>query len=72
MEKKKPIKYGNFKITESDAKLVEGLPDYQRAILGETGSYEDIASRLKIAVGTAKSRMHRARAALTALREITL
>jgi DNA-directed RNA polymerase specialized sigma24 family protein len=59
-----------LKITDADAALIAKLPeDYQEA-LAMTGPYGARAAQLGVAVGTIKSRLNRARAALVAAREV--
>jgi DNA-directed RNA polymerase specialized sigma24 family protein len=57
-----------YLLTESDEFLLSQLPEPYVEILRQEGSMEDIARRLNIALGTVKSRTHRARAALDRLR----
>ncbi len=57
-----------YLLTEQDESLLAQLPDKYVEILRQEGSIADIASRLNIARGTVKSRTHRARVALDALR----
>jgi DNA-binding NarL/FixJ family response regulator len=57
-----------YLLTEQDEPLLGQLPDKYVEILRQEGSIADIASRLNIARGTVKSRTHRARVALDALR----
>jgi|SwirhisoilCB3_FD_contig_41_1066712_length_441_multi_2_in_0_out_0_1 DNA-directed RNA polymerase specialized sigma24 family protein len=57
-----------YLLTEQDEPLLAQLPDKYVEILRQEGSIADIASRLNIARGTVKSRTHRARVALDALR----
>jgi hypothetical protein len=56
-------------LKESDLPLVARLPHHYREILQQEGDMSQIAMRLAMPVGTIKSRLHRARAALSALRE---
>lgn len=58
----------SYLLTEADEFLLGQLPAPYVEILRQDGSMEDIAQRLNIAPGTVKSRTHRARAALDALR----
>ena len=57
-----------YLLTEQDEPLLGQLPDKYVEILRQEGSIADIAGRLNIARGTVKSRTHRARVALDALR----
>jgi len=63
------IRQRRFILADTDKALVERLPENYRVILLESGPYTEIAVRLRIAVGTVKSRLNRARTALLALRE---
>ena len=58
----------SYHLTEADEFLLGQLPEPYVEILRQEGSMEEIAQRLNIAPGTVKSRTHRARAALDALR----
>ena len=51
-----------------DERLLDHLSPDQRAILRAKGSYQEIAAALQIPVGTVRSRLSRARAALMKLR----
>lgn len=55
-------------LTESDNSLIAKLPLHFQTILRQEGDINQISQRLDMPVGTVKSRLHRARAALTALR----
>lgn len=57
-----------LKITDADAPLIAKLPEDYRQALTMTGPYEERAAQLGVAVGTIKSRLNRARAALVAAR----
>lgn len=57
-----------FRIQPSDMELIGQLKAEHREILLCEGSYVERAARLNVAVGTVRSRLHRARAALEALR----
>lgn len=70
LERKKYLT--NFKVTENDAPLIDRLTFYHQAILYSEGSYVDIAARLGLNLGTVKSRMHRARTNLVAMRAAEL
>ncbi len=65
-------RFYNFQLTESDNALLQQLPASFRTILIVHGSYAEIAQQLNIAPGTVRSRLHRARKALTRLRAETL
>ncbi len=60
--------FHGFRLTESDMALLPMLADWQRQILTTKGGYRDIADQLSLPLGTVRSRLHRARAALAALR----
>jgi DNA-directed RNA polymerase specialized sigma24 family protein len=55
-------------VLESDEPLLATLKQREQAVLRTTGSYEDRARKLGVPVGTVRSRLHRARAKLIALR----
>jgi len=55
-------------ILEADGPLLATLKQRDQAVLRSTGSYEDRARQLGVPVGTLRSRLHRARAKLLALR----
>ena len=57
-----------FPLTEQDESLLSQLSLRYVEILRQEGQMADIASRLNLPIGTVKSRLHRARAALMALR----
>jgi len=61
--------FRGFVVFESDEPLIAALqPDHQN-ILRLTGSYAEMAVQLQVPPGTLRSRLHRARAALVALRQ---
>jgi DNA-directed RNA polymerase specialized sigma24 family protein len=66
--KKRPQKYMGFALQPSDEELLEQLSLQQREILTSKGTYNDLAATFGVAVGTIRSRLHRARASLAALR----
>jgi DNA-directed RNA polymerase specialized sigma24 family protein len=57
-----------FPLTEQDEPLLAQLSPRYVEILRQEGQMADIAARLNLPIGTVKSRLHRARAALAALR----
>lgn len=57
-----------FPLTEQDEPLLSQLSPRYVEILRQDGQMADIATRLNLPIGTVKSRLHRARAALIALR----
>lgn len=66
---KRPQPYAHFKLTKADDALIALMSDAHQGVLRLNGSsYEEIAKQLGIAAGTAKSRLHRARAYLVRLR----
>jgi DNA-directed RNA polymerase specialized sigma24 family protein len=62
-------RYLRFRLEPADAALLEQMSEAQRAILLFNGSYQECSAALNIPVGTVRSRLHRARAALEALRQ---
>lgn len=58
----------NFKLSEEDKPLLDKLTLPHRQILLAEGSYSQIAAAIGVAVGTVRSRLNRARAALTKAR----
>jgi hypothetical protein len=58
-----------FVIVETDEPLIATMRVVDQAILNAAGSYLEIAERLGVPPGTVRSRLHRARAALVALRQ---
>ena len=62
-------RYLQFRLQPGDAELLEQLSEPHRAILLFHGSYQECSEALNIPLGTVRSRLHRARAALEALRE---
>jgi DNA-directed RNA polymerase specialized sigma24 family protein len=66
---KREQRYYRFRFQQGDMELIEQLrPEHREVLLLSEGSYVERAARLNIAVGTLRSRLHRARAALEALR----
>lgn len=64
-------KFVNFTVMEADKPLLDQLSPAHRAILADTRTMEETAMAEGIAVGTVKSRRHRARTELTRLRQET-
>jgi len=58
-----------FIIFESDEPLIATLQPYHQNVLRWTGPYAEMAAQLQVSPGTLRSRLHRARAALVALRQ---
>ena len=58
-------------VLETDEPLLATLKPKEQAVLLTTGSYEEQARELGVPVGTVRSRLHRARAKLVALRSQT-
>ena len=69
ISRKREQKFFRFKLEPADMELLDQLPAAQREALLSEGSYQDRAARLNIPLGTLRSRLHRARAALEALRD---
>ncbi|HXS05357.1 MAG TPA: sigma-70 region 4 domain-containing protein [Rhizomicrobium sp.] len=66
--KKREQKFARFDFLPGDEDLIAQLPPEQQAALRAQGSYAQRAQEMGIAVGTVRSRLHRARAALVRLR----
>ena len=62
-------KYFRFKFLAGDDALLPKLSEEHRAALRSEGSYKDRAAALGVAIGTVRSRLHRARARLEELRQ---
>ena len=58
-----------FIIFESDEPLIATLQPYHQNVLRWTGPYAEMAAQLQVPRGTLRSQLHRARAALVALRQ---
>jgi DNA-directed RNA polymerase specialized sigma24 family protein len=68
----KEQRYKGLLLLETDESLLEKLPLIYQEVLRSKGSYEEMAMVLHVPVGTIRSRLHRARAALVELRAINL
>ncbi|HEY2837289.1 MAG TPA: sigma factor-like helix-turn-helix DNA-binding protein [Rhizomicrobium sp.] len=66
---KRTARYSRFELTPEDQDLIAQLPAEQQAALRSEGSYASRAEQMGVAIGTVRSRLHRARAALVRLRE---
>jgi DNA-directed RNA polymerase specialized sigma24 family protein len=66
---KRRIKYKSFELMPSDEPLLELLPYRQQQLLKAQGTYKERAEQLGVPVGTIRSGLHRARAALEQLRQ---
>lgn len=66
---KRKQKFLGFAFEPGDAELLPSLPEGQRQLLQTEGQYKDRAQKLGLPIGTVRSRLHRARAALLRLRE---
>lgn len=62
----------SFKILPGDGPLLEKLTQQHRDVIVTNDTMANIAARHNVPVGTVKSRRHRARAALVALREVNV
>ena len=67
--RKREPKFAKFVLEPGDEDLIAQLPAEQQAALRSEGSYVERAQQMGVAIGTVRSRLHRARAALTQLRE---
>jgi DNA-directed RNA polymerase specialized sigma24 family protein len=66
---KRSQKYQGFALQAGDQELINQLSARQQEILLAKGDYSELSSQLGIPLGTVRSRLHRARAALTKLRQ---
>jgi hypothetical protein len=60
-----------FKLQPGDEAFISHLPEEQRALLLAEGTYADKAARFNIPLGTVRSRLHRARAAVARQRNVS-
>ena len=65
---RRKAKYLNFALFSGDSELLPALSEEQRAVLTVSGPYKERAEKLGLPIGTVRSRLHRARAALKRLR----
>ena len=65
---KRAQKHLHFSLQPEDEELIAQLPAPQQAALRSEGSYAERAQQMGVAIGTVRSRLHRARAALVKLR----
>ena len=68
VSQKREQKFLRFRLEAGDMELLDQMPAPYRDALLASGSYKERAERLNIPLGTLRSRLHRARAALEALR----
>ena len=66
---KRAQKHQHFTLTAADEALISMLPPEQQAALRSEGSYAQRAEQMGVAIGTVRSRLHRARSALVKLRQ---
>jgi DNA-directed RNA polymerase specialized sigma24 family protein len=62
------VRLKGMHILETDEALVAQLSPADQAVLRSTGSYKDRQKQLQVPIGTLRSRLHRARVKLLALR----
>lgn len=67
-KEKRPQKYMGLAPQPGDEDLLDQLSPQHREILQAEGHYAELAEKLGVAIGTVRSRLHRARAALARLR----
>jgi hypothetical protein len=63
--------FANFRLRESDDPLIAQMKPGYQAILRSNDGYTAMAQNFNIPIGTVRSRLHRARAALVLLRQKT-
>lgn len=61
-------RFKGFALTPEDEPLIAKLPVEQQQAIRATGTIEQIAAQLHIPEGTVKSRIHRAKVAITTMR----
>jgi|GEM_PF-2116031 len=66
--RQRAIQFKGIHLLESDEPLFPALKPNEQAVLRTKGCYDDRAKELNVPVGTLKSRLHRARFKLVALR----
>jgi hypothetical protein len=66
--RQRATQFKGMHVLESDKPLLAALAPKEQAVLRTSGSYEDRARELNVPMGTLRSRLHRARAKLAALR----
>jgi DNA-directed RNA polymerase specialized sigma24 family protein len=66
----RPMQYRGLQPIDTDELLLATLEPNEQAVLRASGSYVDRAKALNLPIGTLRSRLHRARAKLVALREM--
>jgi len=66
--RQRATQFKGMHVLESDEPLLASLEPKEQAVLRISGSYEERARELNVPVGTLRSRLHRARAKLVALR----
>jgi DNA-directed RNA polymerase specialized sigma24 family protein len=66
--RQRATQFKGLHVLESDEPLLATLKPREQAALRTTGSYDERARQLGVPVGTVRSRLHRARAKLVALR----
>lgn len=59
-----------FKMLPGDEARIDKLQPSFQEILRATGTYQEIATKLGVALGTVRSRLNRARAALMLVRDM--
>ena len=62
-------RYLQFKMQPGDEAFLDQLSEGQRQLVTAEGSYQELAARFNLPLGTVRSRLHRARARITQLRE---
>jgi DNA-directed RNA polymerase specialized sigma24 family protein len=68
-QEKRKQRFLRFKLQPGDESLLELMPARQRDLINASGSYQELAQRFGMPIGTVRSRLHRARAALEKLRD---
>ena len=66
--RQRAAQFRGIHLLDTDEPLLATLAPNDQAVLRTTGSYEERAQQLGVPVGTLRSRLHRARAKLVALR----
>lgn len=69
LPQKRQQRFLRFKLQPGDEANLSQLTESQRQLISAEGGYKELSERFNMPLGTVRSRLHRARAALIALRD---